>query len=83
VKFHCGCDRSQSFLAVDKSFFHVSLAGRNGNPLYRVEYLRESGEALPCSHICVHAHPDEFIYMLIQAERSRPRERQRNDHVHC
>lgn len=73
VQFDCIWDSRNKFLAVERSTFEVRpLANKRGDPLFRVDYVREQSKDLPCSHIHVHAHRDEFTHRLGHAgEKSR------------
>jgi hypothetical protein len=72
VKSYCCWDRSNDYLAVHESWFHVRLEDRKRDePLFRYEYLRNATTNVPSSHIQVHAHRDEFLYLLVAAEKAR------------
>jgi hypothetical protein len=82
IKFNCGWDSSADFLAVDASWFHVRLGDREKDePLFRYEYLRHPGNDVPCAHLQVHGHRDEFLFMLVAGDRARPAQRQRSGSV--
>lgn len=50
-------------------------------PLFRYEYVRAPTRAFPCAHIQVHAHRDEFTYLLTASERGKPGKRARKDDI--
>lgn len=82
VKFNCCWDRGQDYLAVDASWFHVRLGDRDKDePLFRYEYLRRPTKMIPAAHLQVHAHRDEFLYMLVAGGEGRPRVRQKTGEV--
>jgi hypothetical protein len=45
IKFYCTWGSKNTYLAVEKSFFHVRLDERD-TPLFRYEYVRGAGRAL-------------------------------------
>jgi hypothetical protein len=81
IKLHMCWDSGQDFLAVDKSFFHVRVEGKDDTPLFRLEYVRQATKDVPCSHLQIHAHRDELTYLLMLADKARPATRVRRDKV--
>lgn len=82
VKFNLCWDRGAAFLAVDASWFHVRLGDREKDePLFRYEYVRRMNGLTPASHLQVHAHRDEFLYLLVAGDEGRPKVRQRKGEV--
>lgn len=80
VKYFLTWDSGNSFLAVEKSFFHVRLDSKD-TPLFRYEYVRNAKRTIPCAHIQLHAHRDEFVYLMTFSERGRPKAHRRKGAV--
>jgi hypothetical protein len=82
LKFNCCWDRGKDYLAVDASWFHVRIGDREKDePLFRYEYLRRPAGLVPAAHLQIHAHRDEFVYLLVASDKGRPKMRQRKDEV--
>ncbi|MFI7523784.1 hypothetical protein [Micromonospora globbae] len=80
IKFYCTWDSGTRFLAVDKSFFHVRLDEKD-TPLFRYEYVRSAGRAIPCAHVQLHAHRDELVYLMTFSNKGRPKAHRRKGTV--
>jgi hypothetical protein len=76
VKFYCCWDSGSDYLAVDESWFHTRVRDKD-DPLFRYEYLRGASGRVPAAHIQMHAHRDEFVYLLMAGDRGRPKVRRR------
>lgn len=74
VEFECAWDHQATYLAVKKATFKVSPAGR-GAPLFRYEFVDEMSPTLPCAHLHVHAHRDEFLFALFRGGHGKPKVR--------
>lgn len=82
VKYNCCWDRGADFLAVEASWFHVRLGDREKDePLFRYEFVRRPDGLIPASHLQIHAHRDEFLYLLVAGDKGRPKVRQRKGEV--
>lgn len=83
VKINCLLDSAGTYLAVDESWVHVRLGERERDePLFRYEFVRKHvGQLIPSAHIQVHAHRDEFLYLLTAAPRGRPKVLRRKGEV--
>jgi hypothetical protein len=81
IKYHLWWDSTETFLAVEKSLFHVRPEDEDETPLLRFEYLRNAGPDIPSSHVQFHAHRDELTYLLVQAEKGRPARRWKSGRV--
>ncbi|GAB2530041.1 hypothetical protein [Paramicrobacterium agarici] len=66
VDYKCSWNSASEYLAVVKSTFEVRFRGVT-EPLYRYDYLRESGTAIPAAHINVHANRDEIVMAMVGA----------------
>lgn len=68
VNYLCTWDTPQHFLAVEKSSFEV-FAGNvaSGEPLFRYEYVRNTGPEIPGAHLQVHAHRDGIAHVMSRA----------------
>lgn len=65
VDIRCHWDSRETYLAVEQSFFKVFAGSQSGEPLFRYEFLRDPGNAnVPCAHIQIGAHRDEFTHAL-------------------
>jgi len=80
IKIYCTWDSGTTFLAVDKSFFHVRLDDKD-TPLFRYEYVRSASRAIPCAHIQLHAHRDELVYLMTFSGKGRPKAHRRKGTV--
>lgn len=65
VVFRFTWDSTSKHLAVQKSSFNFyPYRNVTGEPLFRVEYVRNPDGYRPSSHFHVHAHRDEFTHLL-------------------
>ncbi|MEV1012694.1 hypothetical protein AB0I95_07575 [Micromonospora sp. NPDC049751] len=80
VKFNCCLDSSGKHLATDSSWLHVTMKGDKA-PLFRYEYVREAQSGVPCAHLHVHGHRDEFAFVMQDGARGRPKARKRRHEV--
>jgi hypothetical protein len=74
----CYWDSREAYLAVEKSTFAVFAGDQSREPLFRYEYRREpTNKNVPCAHLQIGAHRDEFTHALayggISSRRSRKR----------
>lgn len=51
------------------------LPARKTAPLWRYEFEADKGERFPCAHLQVHAHRDEFIHAMVQADKGKAGQR--------
>lgn len=72
--FRCQWDHRQTYLAVHKASWAVRPVNV-GEPLFRYEFEAGMNNRLPCAHLHVHAHRDEFVFQLFRAEKGRPKSR--------
>lgn len=72
--FRCQWDHRQTYLAVHKASWAVRPLDV-GEPLFRYEFEAGMNNRLPCAHLHVHAHRDEFVFQLFRAEKGRPKAR--------
>jgi hypothetical protein len=71
VRYQCGFDGRDRYLAVHRSEFHVFGCTSN-EPLLRYEYVREASGDAPRAHVQVHAHRDAITHALVAGgERTR------------
>lgn len=69
VEFDCCWDSSSRFLAIERSSIRVSSPGV-GDPLFRVEYLRQPGSSnVARAHLHVHGHRDAITFAMARAGR--------------
>ncbi|MEV1006415.1 hypothetical protein [Streptomyces sp. NPDC049881] len=73
ARYRCCWDVSRSFLAADQTDIHLFFEGST-DPLLRLEYVRRSRNP-PGAHMQVHAHRDEWAYLLRLSEKGRPDKR--------
>jgi hypothetical protein len=72
VDIRCFWDRHETYLAVEESHFKVFAGSQAGEPLFRYEFLRDPGNAnVPCAHLQIGAHRDEFTHALAYGGSSR------------
>jgi hypothetical protein len=65
VDIRCHWDSRETYLAVEQSFVKVFAGSQAGEPLFRYEFLRDpSNEDIPCAHLQIGAHRDEFTHAL-------------------
>jgi len=80
LKFNCCMDSSGKHLATEASWFHITAKGDKA-PLFRFEYVRDFQTGVPCAHLHVHGHRDEFAYAMQEGGRGRPKARKRRHEV--
>ncbi|MBG6100940.1 hypothetical protein IW249_001354 [Micromonospora vinacea] len=80
IKFNCCMDSSGRHLATDASWLHVTPKGEKA-PLFRYEYVREFQPGVPCAHLHVHGHRDEFAFVMQDGPSGRPKARKRRHEV--
>lgn len=73
-------DSSGRHLATDSSWLHVTSKGDKA-PLFRYEYVRDIQSGVPCAHLHVHGHRDEFAFAMQDGARGRPKARKRRHEV--
>ena len=66
ITFDCRMDSENSYLAIDKSDFHVFPAFE-GAPFYRIEFLRDP-KKVPASHIQFHADREELVDLMVDKQ---------------
>jgi hypothetical protein len=76
VRYQCGWDSSGTFLAVERSEFHV-FAANDGEPLFRIEFDRDANHSVPAAHLHVHAHRDSMTWAMSRSGDRTPRARRR------
>jgi hypothetical protein len=65
VDIRCHWDSRETYLAVEQSSFKVFAGSQSGEPLFRYEFLRDPQNAnVPCAHLQIGAHRDEFTHAL-------------------
>jgi hypothetical protein len=65
VDIRCHWDSRETYLAVEQSSFKVFAGSQSGEPLFRYEYLRDPNNGdIPCAHLQIGAHRDEFTHAL-------------------
>lgn len=75
AEYQCHWDHVKSFLAVRSASISVAPA-RKGAPLFRYEFIADMNDGdIPCAHLHVHAHRDEFLIALLRGEKGRPKAR--------
>jgi hypothetical protein len=80
LKFHCCWDVGQSYLAIEESWIHVSVNRRQADPpMFRYEYVRSPHAGIPSAHLHIHAHRDEISFLMMHADRARPKRRKQKD----
>lgn len=73
VEYACGLDNSREHLKIKKSKFEVrSAIGEVEEPLFRIEYEPQA-TSKPVSHLHVHAHRDELVYLRMLSHRKKSR----------
>jgi hypothetical protein len=69
--YHCVFDSQSRYLKVRKANIHVRPVSEP-TPLFRYEFEDAMGAALPCAHLQIHAHRDEFLYTMLRADKGKP-----------
>lgn len=70
ARYYCVWDGPNAYLAIDRTDIHLFFEG-SADPLLRLEYVRDWRNP-PGAHLQVHAHRDEWAYLLRLSERGRP-----------
>ncbi|MDO4900693.1 hypothetical protein [Actinomyces sp.] len=63
VHYECTASARHSFMLVEKSAF-ILLPAKGSEPLVRLEYLRHPHSDVPCCHLQVHAHRDDWTFAM-------------------
>lgn len=63
VSYECKTSPRHSYMLVEKSAF-VLLPAKGSEPLARLEYLRHPRSDVPCCHLQVHAHRDDWTFAM-------------------
>ena len=66
VKFKCGWDSQNEFVAVDTAEFHV-FASQDREALFRYEFVRNMRSPIPCAHLQIHGHRDALAHTMTRA----------------
>ncbi len=82
AEYYCCLDSQGRFLTIEESRFSVGLVNVT-DPLLRYEFDRGRGarQRIPAAHLQVHAHRDEFTYLMAHADEGRPKERWRKQRM--
>jgi hypothetical protein len=65
VDIYCYWDSRETYLAVEASSFKVFAGRQQGEPLFRYDFLRDpANRNIPCAHLQIGAHRDEFTHAL-------------------
>lgn len=78
VKFECGWDSKDEFVAVDTAEFHVFTL-RDREALFRYEFVRNMRSPIPCAHLQIHGHRDALAYAMTRAGKRTTRSKRRAD----
>lgn len=67
-RYRCTYDSAGQYLVVEDSEIKVfgGCQGK-GDPLFRVEYVRDQASHLPCAHLHMHAHRDQLSVAMAVA----------------
>ena len=63
VSYECTASAHHSFMLVERSAFNL-LPAHGSEPLVRLEYLRHPRSEVPCCHLQVHAHRDDWTFAM-------------------
>ena len=68
-------------LSVNESTFSVIRGAKSSEPLVRWDYIRSPRSSIPCAHIQIHSHRDEWTHTLVLGgtHSSRSRRRIKNE----
>lgn len=78
VDILCYWDSRETYLAVESSSFRVFAGRQQGEPLFHYDFLREpANRNIPCAHVQIGAHRDEFTHALAYAGNASRRARRR------
>lgn len=64
VSYKCSWNSAAEYLGIMASTFELRFRGET-EPLYRFDYVRDSGANIPAAHINVHAHRDEIVMAMV------------------
>ena len=64
-------------LTVNESTFSVIRGAKNSEPLVRWDYIRSPRSNIPCAHVQVHSHRDEWTHALLLGGNHSRRSRRR------
>ncbi|MDY5148881.1 hypothetical protein DDD64_07470 [Actinotignum sanguinis] len=70
-------DSETGSLTVNESTFSVIRGAKNSEPLVRWDYIRSPHSNIPCAHVQVHAHRDEWTHALLLGGKNSRRSRRR------
>ncbi|MBS5748929.1 MULTISPECIES: hypothetical protein [Actinotignum] len=70
-------DPESGFLTVDQSTFSVIRGHEGREPLVRWDYIRSPRSNIPCAHIQIHSHGDEWTHALLLSGHDSRRARRR------
>ena len=63
VFYECTASARHSFMLVERSAFNL-LPAHGSQPLVRLEYIRHPRSDVPCCHLQVHAHRDDWTFVM-------------------
>lgn len=63
VSYECTTSPRHSYMLVEKSAFEL-LPAKGREPLVRLDYLRRPESDVPCGHLHVHAHRDDWTFAM-------------------
>ncbi len=64
-------------LTVNESMFSVIQGAKSSEPLVRWDYIRSPRSNIPCAHVQVHSHRDEWTHALLRGGHHSRRSRRR------
>ena len=64
-------------LTVEESTFSVIRGAKSSEPLVRWDYIRSPRSNIPCAHVQVHSHRDEWTHALLLGGKNSRRSRRR------
>lgn len=80
IDINCFWDSRETYLAVETSSFKVFAGRQAGEPLFHYDYLRQpTSPDIPCAHLQVAAHRDEFTYAMAYGGTASRRARKRGE----
>lgn len=63
VSYECRASPRHSFMLVERSNF-ILLPAEGSEPLVQLEYIRHPHSDVPCCHLQVHAHRDDWTFAM-------------------
>ncbi|QPL04589.1 MULTISPECIES: hypothetical protein [Actinomyces] len=63
VSYECTTSARHSYMLVETSTFEL-LPAKGREPLVRIDYLRHPESDVPCGHLHVHAHRDDWTFAM-------------------